>query len=65
MKLWDISPPIRPGIPARPGDSPYGEERTRHIGGRCPVNVSKFTMSTHTGSHAAAPVRTVLRGDGH
>ena len=55
-RLWDISPPIRPGIPVWPGDTPYAEQRTWTLGGACPVNVSKFTMSTHTGAHADAPL---------
>ena len=53
--IWDISPPIRTGIPVWPGDTSYSEARTWAIGPECPVNVSKFTMSTHTGSHADAP----------
>ena len=56
MELWDISPPIRPGIPVWPGDTQYAEERTWHLDATCPVNVSKFTMSTHTGAHADAPL---------
>ncbi|MFQ5958433.1 MAG: arylformamidase [Alphaproteobacteria bacterium] len=63
MKLWDISPPIRPGIPVWPGDTPYVEARTRHLGDGCAVNVSKFTMSTHTGSHADAPLHYDAEGE--
>lgn len=55
-RLWDVSPPIRPGIPVWPGDTPYAEQRTWALSGDCPVNVSKFTMSTHTGAHADAPL---------
>ena len=54
-RLWDISPPIRTGIPVWPGDTQYAEQRTWTLAGACPVNVSKFTMSTHTGAHADAP----------
>jgi arylformamidase len=54
-RLWDISPAIRPGIPVWPGDTAYDEQRTWALEGACPVNVSKFTMSTHTGAHADAP----------
>jgi len=56
MKLWDISPAIRPGIPVWPGDTAYEEARTWHLDAACPVNVSRFRMSTHTGSHADAPL---------
>ena len=55
MRLWDISPAIRVGIPVWPGDTPYDEARTWSLGPGCPVNVSRFTMSTHTGAHADAP----------
>jgi arylformamidase len=55
-RLWDVSPPIRPGIPVWPGDTQYAEQRTWTLEGACPVNVSKFTMSTHTGAHADAPL---------
>jgi arylformamidase len=55
MRLWDISPAIRVGIPVWPGDTPYAEARTWSLAPGCPVNVSKFTMSTHTGAHADAP----------
>ncbi|MHA1570759.1 MAG: arylformamidase [Alphaproteobacteria bacterium] len=55
-KLWDISPPIRVGIPVWPGDTAYDEERVWELDETCPVNVSRFTMSTHTGAHADAPL---------
>jgi arylformamidase len=55
MRLWDISPPLRPGIPVWPGDTPYEEARSWAIGPGCPVNVSRITLSTHTGAHADAP----------
>ena len=53
--LWDISPAIRPGMPVWPGDTPYETRRTWQLDGSCPVNVSKITLSTHTGAHADAP----------
>lgn len=55
-RLWDISPPLRPGIPVWPGDTPYEESRVWTIGPGCPVNVARVTMSTHTGAHADAPL---------
>ena len=56
MTLWDISPALRPGTPAFPGDTPYREERTWVLGPDCPVNVGAITLSTHAGSHADAPL---------
>jgi len=56
LRLWDISQPIRTGIPVWPGDTAYREERNWAIGPDCPVNVSRLTLSTHTGTHADAPL---------
>ncbi|MBX7228391.1 MAG: arylformamidase [Burkholderiaceae bacterium] len=54
--LWDISPAIRPGIPVWPGDTAYTEESVWKIGeDDSPVNVSRFSLSTHTGAHTDAP----------
>jgi len=60
--LWDITPPVRPGIPVWPGDTAYEEARTWQLGPDCPVNVSRFTMSTHTGAHADAPLHYAADG---
>ena len=54
--LHDISPPIRPGIAVWPGDTEFAQERSWAIGPGCPVNVSRITLSTHTGAHADAPL---------
>jgi arylformamidase len=59
--LWDISPPISPGSPLFPGDTPYSQRWTANIGPGCPVNVSAITLSPHTGAHADAPLHY---GDG-
>ena len=56
LRVWDITQPVRPRIPVWPGDTEYGEERTWAIGPGCPVNVSRLTLSTHTGTHADAPL---------
>ena len=55
-RLWDISQPIRHGVPTWPGDTVYQAERTWALEGDCPVNVSRITLSTHTGAHADAPL---------
>jgi len=55
MRLWDISPAIRVGMPVWPGDTRFDSARTWSLAPGCPVNVSKITMSTHTGAHADAP----------
>ena len=54
-RVWDISPVLEPGMPVWPGDSPFTQERTLIIGPECPVNVSRLSLSTHTGAHTDAP----------
>ena len=54
--LWDISPPVHPGAPVFPGDTPYQQHWSTEIGPGCPVNVSAITLSPHVGAHADAPL---------
>ena len=54
--LWDISPPIAPGSPVFPGDTPYQQQWTATISSSCPINVSALTLSPHVGAHADAPL---------
>lgn len=54
--LWDISPPVGPGSPVFPGDTPYGQRWAATIGPGCPVNVAELTLSPHVGAHADAPL---------
>ncbi len=55
-KIWDISPPIAPGSPVFPGDTPYSQEWSATLAPGCPVNVSRMTLSPHVGAHADAPL---------
>lgn len=55
-QLWDISPPVQPGSPVFPGDTPYQQQWAASIGPGCPVNVSSMTLSPHVGAHADAPL---------
>jgi arylformamidase len=63
QRLWDISPPVRPGSPVFPGDTPYGQQWAARIGPDCPVNVSSLTLSPHVGAHADAPLHYDPDGD--
>jgi arylformamidase len=56
LQLWDISPPVQPGSPVFPGDTPYQQQWAASIGPGCPVNVSSMTLSPHVGAHADAPL---------
>ena len=55
-RIWDISPPVAPGSPVFPGDTPYSQEWTAQLAPGCPVNVSRITLSPHVGAHADAPL---------
>jgi arylformamidase len=55
-RLWDISPPVQPGAPVFPGDTPYTQRWAAAIAPGCPVNVSTITLSPHVGAHADAPL---------
>jgi len=55
-RLWDISPPVGPGSPVFPGDTPYRQEWAATLAPGCPVNVSTLTLSPHIGAHADAPL---------
>lgn len=54
-RIWDITQTLRPGLPVWPGDTEVAFERTWALDEACPVNVSKITLSTHSGTHADAP----------
>jgi arylformamidase len=61
--LWDISAPLDPRIAVWPGDTPFQQTRTWQIGqDGSPVNVSRFTLSTHTGAHTDAPLHYDTQG---
>ncbi len=63
LTLYDISQVIRQGIPVWPGDSEFDLERTWSLDMECPVNVCKLTLSSHTGTHADAPLHYGDGGD--
>jgi arylformamidase len=62
QSLWDISPPVAPGSPVFPGDTPYQQQWAASLGPGCPVNVSTITLSPHVGAHADAPLHYDAEG---
>jgi arylformamidase len=60
--IWDISPPIEPGTPVWPGDTPVRIERVWRMEAGSPVNVGRLTCSPHTGAHADAPLHYDAEG---
>ena len=55
-KIWDITQRLRPGLPVWPGDTEFSHKPTWQMDEGSPVNVSAVTMSTHSGTHADAPL---------
>ncbi|MFZ1742531.1 MAG: arylformamidase [Pontixanthobacter sp.] len=55
-RIWDITQKLRPGLPVWPGDTPFEHAQTWAMSDGSPVNVSKLTLSTHSGTHADAPL---------
>ena len=60
--IRDISQRLTPALPVWPGDTAFALERTWALDEQTPVNVSRLTLSTHTGAHADAPLH--YRADG-
>jgi arylformamidase len=63
QRLWDISQRLRPGLPVWPGDTGFSAQRRWTIDAESPVNVSAFTLSTHSGAHADAPLHYDADGE--
>lgn len=55
-KIWDISQKLGADLPVWPGDTAFKQVQTWQMDQGSPVNVSALTMSTHSGSHADAPL---------
>ena len=60
--IRDISQRLAPALPVWPGDTAFALERTWQLDESVPVNVSKLTLSTHTGAHADAPLHYRVDG---
>jgi len=63
LRLWDISQPLRVGLPVWPGDTAFSAEARRSHGSGSPVHVSAITLSTHSGAHADAPLHYDPQGE--
>jgi arylformamidase len=61
-RLWDISPPVSPGAPVFPGDTPFEQRWSATLGPDSPVNVATITLSPHVGAHADAPLHYAAGG---
>jgi arylformamidase len=55
-RIWDISQTLRPDLPVWPGDTPFSHAARWTLGQDSPVNVARFSTTTHAGTHADAPL---------
>jgi len=59
-EAWiDVSVPVSNGMVHWPGDPPVEIERSKSIDAGDPANLTKLSMSAHTGTHMDAPVHFV------
>ena len=62
MKFYDITLTIRPSMPVWPGDPKVILDRISKIEEGANANVSKISMSVHTGTHMDAPFHFLKEG---
>jgi arylformamidase len=56
MKIYDVSMPLRPGMPVYTGNPPFERRITQVLGkDGSPVNESQLVMGAHCGTHVDAP----------
>ncbi len=55
-RIWDITQRLRADLPVWPGDTQFEHHGTWSMADGSPVNVSKLSLSTHSGTHADAPL---------
>lgn len=62
MKIWDISQPLKEGVPTWPGDTAFSFKLNWTKEETGSVNVGSLTLSTHTGTHVDAPFHFDVEG---
>jgi arylformamidase len=63
MEDWfDISVPLRTGMPHWPGDVPVNIQQTMDMAAGAVCNLRTLSMSAHTGTHMDAPLHFVSDG---
>src|SRR6185312_3253238 len=55
-RVWDISQRLGPGLPVWPNDTPFAARSRWSRDAGSPVNVTSVELSTHSGTHADAPL---------
>lgn len=64
MELYDVSLPIREGLPSWPGDPPPRVKRINSIQEGAGSNVTHLSFTAHTGTHIDAPDHFLDNGKG-
>jgi arylformamidase len=59
MRFFDITVPVRPGMPVYEGDPPVAVERVASIADGAVCNLSRLACGVHTGTHIDAPVHFI------
>ena len=62
MRIHDITVSVTPGMPVWPGDPAVERTLVWQIGADSAANVSRLTMSVHTGTHVDAPIHFIANG---
>ena len=55
MRIYDVTVPLRDGMPAYPGDEPFQRRTVCRISEGGPCNMSALQMGAHAGTHVDAP----------
>lgn len=55
MTLYDVTLPVREGMPTFPGDRPFRTRRLAHWSAGDPFCLTGLTMTSHTGTHVDPP----------
>jgi arylformamidase len=63
MKIFDVTVPIAAEMPVYPGDPPVRIDRRKVIGQKnSKVNLSRYTLGSHTGTHIDPPFHFIEDG---
>lgn len=62
MRIHDITVSVTAGMPVWPGDPAVERTLVSQIGAESAANVSRLTMSVHTGTHVDAPIHFIAGG---
>ena len=60
--IYDITRTIAPNLAVWPGDTPFSAEVVQDMQRGDPINLTTITLSSHTGTHADAPLHFTPNG---